>query len=336
MSISGPALRSKLRGCLFGGLIGDAMGAPAEGKSYQQIADLYGEITDFEGAGTDDTAVRLVLLDAIVASGGHPTVDDFGAAFLRAGERSYRLWWVPVKNMFHKLEAGLALPADVGWGNMHSSSSAMAIAPLGLLNAGDPRRAAQETFQVASLIHAGPTGFARDAACAMAAAVAAACAPDATVESVLDAAVAHLLPTSAREMRAAITETLDLANGLRDYAVFRAAFYARHLREIIADPRETVPVTLALFKLAGGDPERAIVMGANFGRDADTIATMVGGLAGALRGVEALRPDWVRKADAGAGAEYDQIVQVLLLMLARRRDEARDYAHLLGQLLGDE
>src|SRR5229473_6669681 len=169
-----PSLRSRIRGCLLGGLIGDAMGAPSEGKTYQQIAETFGEVTDFEGAGTDDTAIRLILIDAIVTSRGHPRVDDFADAFLRAKSVSYRLWWVPVKNMFHKLEAGVSLPADVGWGNMHSSSSAMAIAPLGILNAADPLRAARETFEVAGLIHGGPSGFSRDAACAMAAAIAAA------------------------------------------------------------------------------------------------------------------------------------------------------------------
>src|SRR5229473_1445773 len=134
-----PSLQSRIRGCLLGGLIGDAMGAPSEGKTYQQIAETFGEVTDFEGAGTDDTAIRLILIDAIVTSRGHPRVDDFADAFLRAKSVSYRLWWVPVKNMFHKLEAGVSLPADVGWGNMHSSSSAMAIAPMGILNAADSR-----------------------------------------------------------------------------------------------------------------------------------------------------------------------------------------------------
>jgi hypothetical protein len=96
---------------------------------------------------------------------------------------------------------------------------------------------------------------------------------------------------------------------------------------------ETVPVTLALFRLADGDPNQAIVMGANFGRDADTIATMVGGLAGALRGVDALRPDWVRKAESGAGASYRATVDRLVELLAERRDQARQYAATLDQLM---
>src|SRR5579883_110483 len=330
-----PTLRSRIYGCLFGGLIGDAMGAPGENKTYEEIAATYGELTDFDGAGTDDTAIRLILIDAIMQSGGHPRVDDFGAAFLRARDTSYRLWWVPVKNMFHKLEAGLVTPTDAGWGNMHSSSSAMAIAPLGILNAGDPRRAAREAFELATLLHSGPSGFARDAACAIATAIAAAFSPDAAVEDVLDAATAHLLPVSARVMREEIATALALAREAGSYEAFRRAFYEQRLREHVADPRETVPITLALFFLADGDPSRAIVMGANFGRDADTIGTMVGSLCGALRGAEALRPAWVRKAAVGAGARYEEIVQRFVGLLARRRDEARAQAQLLDGLLQD-
>jgi ADP-ribosylglycohydrolase len=134
-------------------------------------------------------------------------------------------------------------------------------------------------------------------------------------------------------MREEIASTLELSERCGTYDAFRSAFYQRGLREIIADPRETVPVTLALFRLAEGDPNRAIVMGANFGRDADTIATMVGGLAGALRGAEAVRSDWVQKAESGAGASYRSTVDRLVELLEERRDQARQYAAALDQLL---
>jgi hypothetical protein len=44
-------LEDRIYGCLLGGLIGDAMGAPAEGKTYQQIEERFGadSISDFEG-----------------------------------------------------------------------------------------------------------------------------------------------------------------------------------------------------------------------------------------------------------------------------------------------
>ena len=206
-------LEDRIYGCLLGGLIGDAMGAPTEGKTYQQIAETYGPqgVTDFSGVGTDDTAIREQLIDAILKSGGDVTCDHFAQSFIDHRRRNYRLWFIPVRNAFHKFEAGLRLPAYAGWDNMQSSSTAMSISPMGIINACDPRRAVLETLDVASLIHNGASGFCRDAACAMAAAVAAAFLPDATPDTVIEAATAYLLPVSAREIRGRIEETLALA-----------------------------------------------------------------------------------------------------------------------------
>lgn len=40
-------LSGKVRGCLYGVAIGDAMGAPAEWKMPPEIRERYGEIVDF-------------------------------------------------------------------------------------------------------------------------------------------------------------------------------------------------------------------------------------------------------------------------------------------------
>jgi ADP-ribosylglycohydrolase len=193
-------LYGKVYGCLVGGLIGDAMGSPAEGKTYSEIKEQFGEITGFQGVGTDDTAIRQQLCDAIIQANGDVTADEFAASFLKFKAEYYKLWWIPVKNMFHKIESHLALPVDAGYGNMHSSSSAMAISPMGIINACQPRLAAMETFDVAGLIHSGPSGFCRDAACGMAAAVAEAFKPSATVESIITASTAYLHPVSSAVM----------------------------------------------------------------------------------------------------------------------------------------
>jgi len=58
----------------------------------------------------------------------------------------------------------MELPAYAGWGNMQSSSTAMAISPMGIINACNPRQAVLETLGVASFIHhGGNSGYCRDA-----------------------------------------------------------------------------------------------------------------------------------------------------------------------------
>lgn len=296
-------LYKKIYGCLLGGLIGDAMGAPTEDLTYQEIEERFGYVEDFEGSGTDDSAIKLVLCDAILASGGRVTADEFSEAFLRNKETYYHLFFIPVKNMFHKVESKLELPVYAGLGNMQSSSSAMSISPMGIINACDPRQASLETFDVAGLIHGGVSTFCRDGACAMAAAVAEAMNPAATVDSVIWAAAEYLHRISSAQMRDQISAVMSLARETADYEKFREEFYKTMLREIVSDSRETVPCVLALFYLAEGNPVTAIQYAANFGRDADTIGAMVGALAGAYAGIEGINESWVEKVENTYGRQ---------------------------------
>ena len=327
-------LQERIYGCLLGGMIGDAMGAPGEGKTYQQILEKHGleGITSFEGIGTDDTAIREQLLDAIFREEGFVTCDAFAESFQRFRKANYSQWWVPVRNAFHKFDSRVTLPIDTGWGNAPSSSSAMAISPMGILNAMQPRQAVLETFGVASFLHGGASGFCRDAACAMAAAVAEAFHPQASVTTIVEAATQYLPPVSARELIACIETTRQKARESGSYEAFREQFYATSLREEQCDSRETVPVALALFELLQGDPEQAILHAANFGRDADTIATMVGGLCGAFRGASGLPERWREQVVPDAQARYLDFAAQLAALVKRRATAAAEYASTLELL----
>ena len=300
-------LLDKIHGSLLGGMIGDAMGAPGEGLTYGEIQDKYGPegLTDFRGLGTDDTAVKHQLLSAIFKSEGYPNVDAFAQSFIDYRDQNYRLWFISVKNAFHKFSEGLSVPAYAGWGNMQSSSTAMAISPMGIINAGNPRQASLETQEIASLIHNGPTGFCRDAACVIAAAVAAAFKPGITMEEVIETSYKHLAPLSSKLLLELISNALALAKKEGTYEKFRQSYYESSLRPVLCDSRETLPATLAILYLSNGSPRKAITYAANFGRDADTIGAMVCGIVGALHGVSGLPQEWVEKASNVSTSETD-------------------------------
>jgi ADP-ribosylglycohydrolase len=330
-------LLSRAYGCLLGGLIGDAMGTPTENLEPAEIEARFGWVEDFEGTGTDDSLVRDLVCDALLETGGYATADDWAAQFVKHRERIFGekrdKFFVSVLHTVQKLGYGY-LPRMVSQGNMPSSSSAMAISPVGIVNACNPRAAAQQAQELASLIHGGEVGFCQDAAAAVAAAVAAAMHPAATIDTVLSAATAYLRPTSGVELRELIVSAVELARASSDYQSFRSAFHREFRQTVTCDSRETVPATFGLCLLAGGEPRRAMVYAANFGRDADTIATMAGGICGALAGSEGFPTAWIEKVTETSARDQAQLSgQLVSLARSKARRETAAWQGLLTEVL---
>ena len=320
-------LVDRAEGCLIGGLIGDAMGTPSEGLEPAEIERRFGWIDGFSGDGTDDSIMKYLLADALIASDGDADADGWAAQWLRqpdsiGGEKIER-FFASVLHSAAKLRYGLT-PRLVALGNMPSSSSAMSLAPVGIVNAGHPRAAAAQAQEIASLIHIDAVAFCQDGAVAVAAAIATALAPGAALDDVLAAATAQIKPWSGGEMIGLIGEALALAGQAADYAAFRTAYHGRFRRAIACDSRETVPATLALLWLAQGDPHRTLCYAANFGRDADTIACMAGSIAGALAGRRGFPADWL--ATVARDADRDQGALARALVAVARRKAAREIA----------
>ncbi len=346
-------------GCLMGGAIGDALGAPTEGKLPHEIHQQFGRVTDLlahkatgggGGAGfaTDDTTLRHCFCLAIVRKGGRITPDDAAVVWR---ERLRREWIAgPDRVALIKLQAGVS-PWHSGEGSIPSACPAMAIAPVGIINAGDPAQAYQDGFAIAGI---NGEGFDRDASAALAAAYAAAFAPGAGVEDVLAAAS---VPTDTLAGRA-IGMTLHLARQCPDVASFTDRWYAEQInwwsrpgrwsveRYPMGTAIESVPLALALLQLTGGDVEACMVEAANFGRDSDTVASIVGALAGAMRGASAIRPAWIETVEAvnrprlaeiddeGAEPTFRSMADRLVDALARQHQATLARAGQLAAILG--
>jgi ADP-ribosylglycohydrolase len=294
------------------------MGTPAENLAYQDVEARFGWIADFDSDGTDDTVMKNLLSAALVRTGGYANLDDWAALWLENWQAIFgsklAKFFVSVVHTANKLKYH-ALPRMAALGNMPSSSTAMCISPVGIVNACNPRQAAIQAYNLASLIHVQDVSFCQDGAAALAAATAEAFKPDASTQSVLEASTRYLLQTSGREMLDRIAQALALARDTGDYRAFRSSAYAqpeRYFCRITCDSRETVPLTLALFYLADGDVERCVTYGANFGRDADTIASMAGATAGALRGADVIRPEWREKVARWSAVDQRELARKLV------------------------
>jgi ADP-ribosylglycohydrolase len=326
-------LYDKALASLLGALIGDAIGTPSEGMDYTQIEARFGWIDDFDCDGTDDTVMKVLLAEALIATDGYASLDDWARQWLDDwdaifGEKRSK-FFISVLHTAQKLRRH-AIPRQAALGNMPSSSSAMCISPVGIVNACHPRQAALQAYNLAALIHVHDVGFCQDGAAAMAAAVAEAFKPDASAGSILSAARSAILPQSGEEMRARIDAALELARQTSDYAAFRRAVYAgrdRFFCRITCDSRETIPLTLALLLLGQGDLETCVTYAANLGRDADTIATMVGSIAGALDGQEGIREDWIAKAHRVSAVDQRELARRLATAaLDKHRQETQAQA----------
>jgi ADP-ribosylglycohydrolase len=301
-------------GCLIGGAIGDAMGAPVENWHYADIRQEYGKIERFlpgrqgittsgvPGAITDDSALRHYMCLAMVRKGGRITPDDYARVWLE--DLNLDRLFVTERIVLEKLKLGMS-PWETGRGQLPADAAIMSIAPVGIINAGEPTQAYQDAFCLAS-IH--QDGLERDAAATAAAGFAAAFSPGATAESVLEAMEAH----GTQEACRLVSLALDLARGAGSVERFVETFYDSMLDRSFPVPpgeswvedrspaptsREVLPAVAGIFYLCEGQPDRCIAQGASFGRDADTISSVVGSLAGALRGAGAIRQDWIERCE---------------------------------------
>jgi ADP-ribosylglycohydrolase len=183
------------------------------------------------------------------------------------------------------------------------------------------------------LIHVAPADHCTDAAAALAAAISSAFLPAANIESCIDNALRCVRATSGAPFRARLSGAIELAVTSGSYAVFRTEFQDRYSQPIFCDAMETVPAALGLALLARGEPKTAVEYGANFGRDADTIASMAGALTGALAGD--IPAEWIDSLDEAQLCAAEQLASDLAAAALEKTRSSRDEASVtLGILEG--
>ena len=299
--MSAPDFRStvlfdKAFGCIAGAALGDAVGTASKGAECGTGPDAGGAVQF--GAHGDETAMVEIVARMLVNTGGGATLDDWARAMRdhspQFGKDSP--FFISVQQVFNAVGRSAYPPRYTGLGTMPHSTGAVAMGPVGIVNACNPWQAALQAYELATLLHVYDVGFCQDGAAAVAAAVAAACRKDATVASVLDAAVDVILPVSGTEMADLIRQARQLAADVGDFDRFRAEVCGsgdRWLRPLPVDPRETVPVALAIFALAEGDVQQAVACAARFGRAADAIGAIAGTVSGAFSGAGSISPEWL-------------------------------------------
>lgn len=331
-----PTLEDRTTGCLVGAAVGDALGGPVEGWSPEQIVERHGgrvqgivgpfyedwrnarPIAPYhkgDGHVTDDTLMTHALVRVYEKVRDH--LDAYDVAERLVPDLMGNPRWIPEleaealplqriflaeKWIVARLHYGHMDPREAGVGNIVNCGAAMYMAPVGLVNAGNPAAAYAEALDVSG---AHQSSYGREAAGVFAAAVASACRPGSTPRSVVEDAL-ELAKDGTREAIAAVCEVAAR------HSDFEGAL--KPLREAVA-PYDTVgpeyrspslgarrpsrlhsieelPIALGMLLVGDGDFRRTVLGSVNYGRDCDSIATMSGAVVGALRGASAVPEEW--------------------------------------------
>ena len=319
----------RFRGCLLGGAVGDALGAPVEFMSLEEIRRRFGPrgVTDLTngawpaGSITDDTQLTLFTAEGLLraqvrgALKGivHPpsVVDHAYARWLHTqGERSQRWrysydgWLIGLPELNHRrapgrtclsaLSAERAGTVEQPLNNSKGCGGVMRIAPVGLLA---PRERAFELgVEVAVLTHGHPSGHL--AAGFLASVIAAICDGE-QLDTALDAATIEL------ERHDGYDETTGAVTAARRLA-HAGDPSAEQVERLGAGWTAEEALAIGLYAvLATNSYPEAAVLAANHGGDSDSTAAIAGSLAGIIFGEQAIPVEWLEKLEL-----RDQIAQV--------------------------
>jgi ADP-ribosylglycohydrolase len=317
-------------GALYGLAIGDALGMPTESFPRSVIVEHYGELIDgfhpgrpdqevapglAAGTVTDDTEQAVLLGELLVESGGRIDPAEFGRRLL-AWEESVRARGVggllgpSTKKAVAALAAG-ADPVEAGRGGT-TNGAAMRIAPAGIAVA-DRAALLELVVEVCTPTHG--TGVAIAGAAAVAAAVSAGIEGATVAEAVPEAVDAARRGAGRGRWVAAA----DVGARIEWATALVAGRSPVDAIEVIGTlvgtglpTQESVPAAFAVLAVAGDDPWLACRLAASLGGDTDTIAAMVGAIAGACHGVAALPADARETVGRVNGLQLDRLAADLL------------------------
>lgn len=300
---------SRAMGCMAGLACGDAMGDVGRNQAFR---DRYGIVDDmYDGAkSTDDTEFAVLTAVTLLDCGGELTADalvdswrrrilDQGGLFDRGG--------VPLYGAVDNLRRGLRPPLSGRYNTLNiDDGAAMRIAPVGII-ARDEAHAAELAALEASVSHYEDGVYA-----AVAVAVAVRLRMEgATAKEAVAGAMRHIPEDS--WLGLTMRRMLDLAAAAGSiegaWSRLHTDFYTpRH-----SISPEAIPQSLGIFLLTGGDFRKGMFWASNFGRDADTIAALVGALSAAGQGFEVIPAHWVERVRRPSGvclkfaASYDVV-----------------------------
>lgn len=337
---------NKILGNLLGAAVGDAMGAPTEVRSKNQIKEKFGGyVRDFfdppndtfgrnnkRGQITDDFSIAYETCWAIVNNGG--VIDEETA-------KKALIYWSREENYYNCMagpstRAAIAKYQSGTVTNPHgfdlcndnakaTNGAAMKISPISLFSGGNVEKAIENAVIVGSITH--PNNISLSGACAIAAATSVALNNHPTLKDIFNAGIYGAIrgdeigkknfatlagPSIVQRIKFAIdlgqrSDGIEAAlENIADY--IGSGLYAS----------EAVPAVFGIIAAANGDPLESIYGGVNIGNDTDTVATMVGGIVGALHGSEVFPDGYNHLINQASGININELAKEIEKIIRNR------------------
>jgi len=292
----------RVYGCLLASSIGNAMGSSTEGMQYWEIDERYpGGVHTVLNPGRleaeDDNQMAMLLAETYLRRAGRPVMArHFGQTWYDRLNRDH-FYALCMGAAYDMIRAGWD-PRITGHWAIVTGSTVMCMEPVGIYHVADPEFAEIDATAISYMYQRGTDVV---AAAILAATVAEALTPDATVDSVCEAALRAAPSEEWRTFdkrafaspRAYIESCLAVGEKYDDVFAVRKELYEKCLLYHMIDPIELLGFSLAMLLVAQGDVRQAAVGGTNIWRDADTIAGRGAMLAGALNGPSGVPREWM-------------------------------------------
>jgi len=286
------ALKSKFLGALVGTGVGDALGAPFEGRRFkpdeiEAIAER-GQVLTY----TDDTHMMIGVAESLIRRGGFDG-EDMANTFVKNYElEPFRGYGPGPPHIFRLIRAGAAWD-EAARGLYRSGSygngAAMRIAPIGVFYHDSPAELREVAYKSSQITHAHNLGKEGAALQAYAIGLATSLEPLVAFDRgdflarLVDFTGERLYQEKLNRIKGLLAEPgkarvdVELGNGIEAF--------------------NSVPTAMYSFLAHPDSFARAILGAISLGGDTDTIGAMTGAISGAYLGIESIPESWRTKLE---------------------------------------
>jgi ADP-ribosylglycohydrolase len=308
-------------GCLIGGAIGDALGAPVEFMSLNEIKKEYGEdgIQDLEideygeAEFTDDTQMTLFTIDGLLKEfGNNFNVKKFPK--LRTIFESYKLWlatqnypapystknegWLSnLSGLYRRKSPGETCISSIKsnkigtisnpQNNSKGCGGVMRVAPVGLLYYKNPENAFKVGADIAALTHGHPSGY--------------------LPAGVLSSIIAYIV--QGEDIYSSVTKSVDILKKYENHeetlnSIEKAIYFAKtDIKETeVLDKigwgwtgEEAIAIAIYSALKYPDNFEKAVKTSVNHSGDSDSTGAITGNIVGAYCGINGINNNWTSK-----------------------------------------